>query len=389
MTPAPPPEPLPGARLLFPLDPAVAYLNHGLVGVAPVAVLRAQQRLRDEMEANPARFFARGLRERVRHARQHLAAALGADPDRSALVTNTTTGVAIVLASLRLGAGDEVLTTDHGHPGIATAVRRATSTAGARHVVVPTPLHADDNAIVHGLLDRIRAGRTRLAIVDMIAAPTARLFPVARVASALRRVGVPLLVDGAHAPGALPLNVDEIGADFFAGNLHKWAYAPRGTAILSVAAQWQPEMRALVVSMGDADGFPGSVEFAGTQDHTGQLAAPTGWFVLRTLGPERVRAHNAALAAYGQQVVGAALRLDPADLPDPGGPVPMRVVPLPVPEDTDPYGLRDRISDELGTEVAVNRWQDRLLLRLSAQVYNRPEEYERLAAGLPALLKSR
>ncbi|MEN3305627.1 MAG: isopenicillin-N epimerase [Micromonosporaceae bacterium] len=365
----------------------MAYLNHGMVGVAPIAVLRAQQRLRDEMEGNPARFFARGLRDRIAHARRHLAAGLGADPEGSALVTNASTGISTALAAVALGPGDEVLTTDHGHGAVRLAVERSAAAAGARHVTASIPLEATDAEIVDAILDRTRAGRTRLAIVDMISSPTARLFPVGRLATELRRVGACLLVDGAHAPGSLTLHVDDIGADFFVGNLHKWAYAPRGTALLSVAPRWRQSTRGLVVSSAEPAGFPGSVEFAATQDYTGWLAAPTGLYVLRTLGAERVRAHNAALARYGQRVVGEALGLDPDHLPDPGGPVPMRVVPLPVASGTDPVVLRDRISDELATEVAVHAWQGRLLLRLSAQVYNRPEEYERLAEGLPALVK--
>ncbi len=366
----------------------MAYLNHGMVGAPPLPVLRAQQRLRDEMEANPARFFGHALYDRIAHTRRHLAAALGADPEHTALVANTTTGTNLVLGSLELHQGDEVLTTDHGHAVVRLGVERLTAAAGARHVVAPIPLDADDAAIVAAILDRVRSQRTRVAIVDMISSPTARLFPVARLATALRRVGVPLLVDGAHAPGALDVGIQTIGADFFVGNLHKWAYAPRGTALLSVAPAWRPRIRSLVVSWSEPEGFPGSVEFSGTQDYTGWLAAPAGLFVLRTLGADRVREHNAALAHFGQHLVGAALGLDPAELPDPGGPVPMRVVPLRVDPETDPVALRERISDELAVEVAVTRWHDRLLLRLSAQIYNRAEEYERLAAGLPTLLKA-
>jgi isopenicillin-N epimerase len=358
-----------------------------MVGVVPIPVLRAQQRLRDEMEANPARFFARGLRDRLAHARAHLAGAMGADPDGTALVTNASTGTGIVLAAVAPGRGDEVVTTDHGHGGVRLAVERMASATGARHVLAPVPLTAGDEEIVSAVLDRTRAGRTRLAIVDMIASPTARLFPVARLAAELRRVGIPLLVDGAHAPGSLPLRVDDLGADFFVGNLHKWAYAPRGTALLSVAPRWRASMRGQVVSWAEPAGFPGSVEYGATRDYTGWLAAPTGLYVLRTLGADRVRAHNAALARFGQRVLGEALGLRPDQLPDPGGPVPMTVVPLPAAPGTDPAVLRDRIADELATEVAVHSWQGGLLLRLSAQVYNRPEEYQRLAAGLPALLK--
>jgi isopenicillin-N epimerase len=376
------PEPLPGARLLFSLDPGQAYLNHGTVGVTPIPVQRAHQRLRDEVEANPQRFFTRGLHDRLAHARRHLAAFIGADPGGSALVPNTTFGVATVLRTIGAGTGDEVVTTDHGYGSVNYAV----DATGARRRVVPLPLTAGTDEIVAAVRAAVEPARTKLVIVDLITSSTARLLPVARIAAALRETGVPLLVDGAHAPGSLSLDVDTLGADFFVGNLHKWAFAPRSTALLAVAPRWRTRIRPVVVSWAQPEGYPNSVEEAGTLDYTAWLAAPTGLFTLRSLGTERIRAHNAALVAYGQQVVGRSLGV--TDLPDPGGPLPMRLVPLPV--NGDPAAavrLREQVSDELRCEVAVNSWNGRLLLRLSAQVYNRPEEYDRLAEGLPKLLR--
>jgi isopenicillin-N epimerase len=189
----------------------------------------------------------------------------------------------------------------------------------------------------------------------------------------------------------LPVDVAAIGADFWIGNLHKWAYTPRGTALLTVAPQWRDRMEPLVVSWEQESGYPASVEWHATVDYTTWLAAPAGLFTLRTLGADTVREHNAALAAYGQRVVGAALGLAPADLPDPGGPLAMRLVPLPPGSATTfdaAVALRQRITDRLATEVAIAAWNGRGYLRLSAQVYNRPEEYERLADRLPTLLVS-
>jgi isopenicillin-N epimerase len=383
-----PPEPFPGARLLFTLDPAQAHLNHGSLGAVPLPVQRAQQRLRDEMESNPQRFFTRGLLDRVAHARRHLAAFVGADPDGTALVPNTTAGSAVVLRSLGLGTGDEVVTTDHGYGSVGLAIAET----GATERVVPVELDATDDDIVAGVAEAVRPTRTKLVLVDLVASSTAKLFPVARLAEVLRPTGVPLLLDGAHAPGLVPLDVGALGVDFFVGNLHKWGYAPRGTALLTVAEPWRSRVRPNSVSWSQPDGFPASVEHAGTLDYTPWLAAPTGVFVLRTLGVDRVRAHNDDLVRYGQHTLGAALGLSPAELPDPGGVLAMRIVPLPLPAtaDVEPAAavrLRDRISDELHAEVAVNPWRGRLLLRLSGQVYNRPDEYERLADGLPGLLR--
>lgn len=388
-----PPEPIPGARLLFSLDPAVSHLNHGSFGAVPVGVQRAQQRLRDEMEANPLRFFTQGLVDRIAHTRRHLAGFLGADPDGSALVGNTTTGVAVVLQSVGLHTGDEVLSTDHGYGAVSLAIQRECRRTGAVSRVLPIPPAATDEQIVQTIRAGLRPGRTKLLVVDQLTSSTARLFPTAAIVGVAHEHGVPVLVDAAHAPGMLPTPVASIGADFWVGNLHKWAYAPRGTALLAVAPQWRDRIEPLVVSWEQDSGFPARIEWQATLDYTSWLAAPAGLFTMRSLGVDRVRAHNAALAAYGQRVVGDALGVTPADLPDPGGPgVSLRRIPLPPGLGTTTEvarALQTRIGERLATEVAVMSWNGRGWLRLTGQVYNTADEYERLAVRLPALLAQR
>ncbi|GIF10446.1 aminotransferase class V-fold PLP-dependent enzyme [Actinoplanes teichomyceticus] len=385
-----PPQPIPGARLLFSLDPAVSYLNHGSFGALPISVQRVQQRLRDEMDANPMRFFGDGLRDRVVHTRRHLAALIGADPEGCALTVNTTSAVSLVLQSAGLGRDDEVLLTDHTYGAVTMAVRRECRRTGATARTVALPMGAPAGEIVSRVRAALRPGRTRLLIVDQVTSATATLLPVREIAAAARALGIPVLVDAAHVPGMLPVDVAAIGADFWVGNLHKWAWAPRGTALLAVSRPWRRRIDPLVVSWEHDEGFPVSVELQGTMDYTPWLAAPAGVHAMRTVGLEVIREHNAALAAYGQRVVGEALGLAPADLPDPGGHgVSMRIVPLPAGLATtypEARALRQHIADKLGTEVAVNAWGGRGLLRLSAQIYNRPQEYDHLAAHLPALL---
>ncbi|GIF73151.1 aminotransferase class V-fold PLP-dependent enzyme [Asanoa siamensis] len=385
------PTPIPGARLLFSLDPAVAHLNHGSFGAVPLNVQRVQQRLRDEVESNPLRFFDRGFFDRVTHTRRHLATFLGADPDRTALVGNATTGIAIALQSIGLGPGDEVMTTTHGYGSISYAVERECARTGATAGLVTLPLRASETDVVALIRAALRPGRTKLLIVDQVTSATAYQLPVATIATVAARLGVAVLVDGAHAPGMLPIEVDRIGADFWVGNFHKWAYAPRGTALLSVAERWVDRIQPLVVSWLQPLGFPQNVEFQATLDYTPWLAAPAGLYTLRSLGIDRVREHNAALAAYGQRVIGAALGLSPDELPDPGGPdVPMRLLPLPEGVATtqdEAVALRERISDELRTEVSLNAWNNRGWLRICGQVYNHADEYERFAERLPSLLR--
>ncbi|MEV1328910.1 aminotransferase class V-fold PLP-dependent enzyme [Micromonospora costi] len=388
-----PPEPIPAARLLFSLDPAVSHLNHGSFGAVPIGVQRAQQRLRDEMEANPLRFFTQGLVDRVAHTRRHLATFLGADPEGTALVGNTTTGVAVVLQSLGLRPGDEILSTDHEYGAVTLSIQRECRRTGAESRVVAIPLAATDEEIVDAVRVALRPGRTRLLVVDQLTSATARLFPVAAIVGVAREHGVPVLVDAAHVPGMLSATVASVGADFWMGNLHKWGYAPRGTAALVVAPPWRDRIEPLVVSWEQETGFPARLEWQATLDYTSWLAAPAGLFTLRSLGVDRVRAHNAALAAYAQRVVGDALGVAPAHLPDPGGPeVAMRIIPLPRGLATTIEAARElqqRIAERLATEVAVMSWNGEGWLRLCGQVYNSPDEYERLAVRLPPLLAQR
>jgi len=388
---SPPPAPIPGARLLFSVDQAIAYLNHGSFGAVPVPVQRAQQRLRDEMETNPQRFFTAGLWERIGHARTHLSQFLGADPESTAFVPNVTAAISIVLRSIGLTAGREVVTTSHGYGSVDLAVDHMCERAGASHVKAVAPLSATDDEIVATVTASITPGRTQLVIVDHVTSATARVMPIARLVAAAKARDVPVMVDAAHAPGAHAVNVDAIGADFWVGNLHKWLYAPRPTAILSVAEKWRERIEPPVISWANNDGYPANLEMGGTLDYTPWLTAPTGLYVLRTLGIDRVRTHNGTLAAYGQRVVGAALGLlSPSELPNPGGiNAPMRVLPLPrqfARTEAEAHTLRLRIADELRVVVPVISWRGRGMLRLSAQVYNHADEYDRLATGLPRLL---
>ena len=375
------------ARLLWSLDPSIAYLNNGAFGAVPVPVQRAQQRLRDEVESDPMRFYGRGLGDRVLHTRRHLARFVGADPDGSALVTNVSTGVNAVLRSFPLRPGEEVLVTDHGHVPARRAVERACRLAGATTVTVEIPLTADDSTLVDLVRERVTR-RTRLAVLDQVTSPTARLLPLDRLLGPLRADGVAVLVDGAHAPGMLPVDVDALGADFWVGNFHKWAAAPRGTALLSVHPRWRSAMQSSVVSWAEDAGFPASFEQGGTIDPTGWLAAPVGLHTLSSLGWDTLRRRNADLAAWGQRVVAEQIGADLTGLPV-NRTVSMRIVPLPPGVATTPdtaQGLQVQIAAEAGCEVAVAAWHGRGLLRVSAQAFNRTAEYVRLADALPAIL---
>ncbi|MDH6708055.1 isopenicillin-N epimerase [Kitasatospora sp. MAA19] len=382
---AEPPAPLPAADGLFSVSADAAHLNHGSFGAVPVPVQRVQERLRTEHELDPDDFFA-DLPARVGAARRRIAADLATDPDRLALVSNVTEAAAIALDTIPFAPGDRILVTDHGYGAVTQAVARRAAETGAELVVAAVPLDApDDQAVREAVLAAVDE-RVTVAVLDQITSPTARLVAGPALLADLRERGVTTVVDGAHAPGMLPDPVDP-NADFWFGNLHKWAFAPRATGVLSVGPQWTDRVRPLALSWEHDQGFPGNVEWRGTCDYTPWLAAPAGFDLLRELGAEAVAAHNAGLARYGQRVL--AERAGLAPLPATPG-VWMRSLRLPagwVEAEQDVRPLKDEVRRRLGTRIAIRPWDGGGVLRISAQLYNRPQEYERLADGLAALLK--
>ncbi len=380
-------EDWPEIRAMWPLEPTVAHLNHGSYGAVPTPVLEEQQSWRQRMESNPVRFFNRELPTALAGARDELAAFLGADPSGLVFVHNATTAASTVLASFPLAAGDVVLRTDHTYGAVRIAADRFAARAGARVEVAHVPLAATDDEATEAVLSAV-GERTRLAVIDQVTSPTARRLPLVDLVPALQARGVAVLVDGAHAPGMLAVEVDRLGADFWAGNLHKWCFTPRGTAVLHAAPQWREHLLPLVASWREPAGFPDAFTDVGTDDLTAWLSAPRALRVMERLGFDRLRRHNAELAVAGQLEVAAALDLAPEDLPRDAA-VSMQLVPLPAGLATDTESaaeLQDRIGEQAAVEVAVTTWEGHGFLRLSAQAYNSPDDYRRLAADLPSLL---
>lgn len=366
------------------LQPGHAYLNHGGFGNFPRTVALTQQQWRARMDANATRFFRRELAPGMATASRAVAEFLGAPAgDTVALVTNVTTAMNIAVSSVPLAAGDEFLLTDHGYSTSTWAVERRAREVGASVVTARIPLAADAAEIAAAVLAAVTP-RTKVALIDHVSSSTARRFPVEELVPALQERGVIVIVDAAHAPGMLPIDLAALNPDYWGGNLHKWAYAPRSAGAFWATPKWRSTVRNPIVSWGEDEQFPLNLQEIGTNDPTARLSAPSGIAFLRALSPERVREHNVKLAEYGQAALASALDVDPATLPGDAG-VSMRVVPLPVPFD-DPRDLQAEISDRLGVEVAVPKWNGLTVLRVSANVYNAPAEYDRLAAGIRSVL---
>ena len=377
------------------LDPAITYLNHGTVGATPRRVLAAQQALRDEIERQPARFLLRELadvkevplrvRPRMRVAAEAVAAFLGARAEDLAFVDNATTGCNAVLGSLALGAGDEILVTDHGYGAVSNAARHIASRAGATVRVAELPYPRLEPEAIVAAIPGALTPRTRLVVIDHVTSSSAVILPVAAIAARCHAAGVPVLVDGAHGPGALALDLPALGVDWYTGNLHKWAMAPRSCAILWVAPERRKDLHPPVISWGYEKGFEAEFDLTGTRDPTPWLAAPAGIAFMQELGLEAMRRWNHGLAWSAARSLSARWGTTlPMDEPMVGT---MATFPLAARHGTtvaDAWRLKDALLYEDRIEVQVHAWRERLWMRVCGQVYNDEDDIERLARAVEA-----
>jgi isopenicillin-N epimerase len=378
---------------LWPLDPDATYLNHGTVGVTPRVVLEAQQEWRDRMERHPARFMLRELwsftgstsrsTTLMREAAAQVAAFVGAQPANLVFIDNTSAGVNAVVRALPLAAGDEILITDHAYGGIVTAIQYAAGRAGAKVVTVEMPYPEFSAAECLSRIESALTARTRLVIVDHIAAESALLFPVSEIVRLCRAKGVMVLVDGAHVPGQIPLDVDAIGADIYVANLHKWAMAPRSSAFMVAAPEHHEWLHPTVISWGFGTGFTQEFDWVGTRDPSPWLTAPAGISFLQAQGGQRLMQRNHDLAWWAARhltdVWGTPLAIDELMVAS--------MVSVMTPErigstKPDAVALRDRLLFDHNIEIQAHARAGRVWVRLCAQAYNDESDIEKLAAAI-------
>ena len=363
------------------LDPDFLTVNHGSYGATPLAVLHAQTAWREKMEAQPSRFMSTIVPSALRDAAGSLATFLNADAADVVFVDNATTGCNAVLRSLALRPGDEVLMLDHVYGAVRNTVRFVTEQAGARMTIatLPFPDFSDDAAVA--AVTAALGPRTRIAVIDHITSASALILPVARIAAACHAAGVPVLIDGAHAPGQIDLDVPAIGADWYTGNCHKWLCAPKGCAFLWTAPARQADTHPVVISHGPGGGYLAEFDWTGTRDPSAFLSAPAALEFHASLGGPSMRQRNIDLAAEGASLIARRLNTEIA-----GGAGAMRLVRLPVPGDTDVLALRARLM-AAGTDAPVHAVGGSLWLRISAFAYNEIEDYARLGNLVADLIR--
>jgi isopenicillin-N epimerase len=379
------------------LAPDILHLNHGAFGACPLPVLEHQSELRRRLEADPSDFMVRRLEGELDAARAELGAFLDADPECIAFLANATSGVNAVLRSLELERDCELLVTDHAYGACRNALEYAAERAGARilRVALPFPVESADE-LVAAVLAAVTP-RTRLALLDHVTSPTALVLPLAELIPALRARGVRVLIDGAHAPGSIPLSIRSLDPDYYAGNCHKWICAPKGAGFLYVRAALRDQVRPNVISNGASmpttrrPRFRLEFDWQGTLDPTPWLCVPEAIRCIGGLLPggwSALQARNHALALEARHKLCAALGQTPA-APD-ALLACMASLPLPGPRSSDERDpLETLLFAKHRIEVPV-LGAPRLprLLRVSAHFYNRSEDYQLLADALREHLAS-
>ena len=397
------------------LDPNVTYLNHGSFGACLREVLQVQQRWRDRVDANPTSFLGRELEDLLDWVRSEIGAFVGADADDLALTTNATAGINIVLRSLVLRPGDEVLATDHAYNASLNALRFVAERSGARVILARIPFPCPDpDAAYTAIMSRVTP-RTRLAMIEHVTSPTALVLPLERLVPALMARGVGVLVDGAHGPGQVPLDLRTLDPDWYAATAHKWVCAPKGTGFLYVRRDRQATIRPLAISHGandrrtDRSRFRLEFDWTGTFDPSAFLTIPAaidGMAEVMKGGWESIRAANRELAARARDVLAESTDAVP------GGPASMSAAMASLVLPFAPRS-RERAEEARGAitagllerriEVPLIPWPSPwlidsgdlppdtplgLLVRVSAQLYNRIGQYERLASILAGLVEA-
>jgi len=369
-------------KSLFLLDPQIVFLNHGSFGACPRSVFSIYQGWQLELERQPVEFLGRRIEGLLDDARAVLANYLNAERDDLIFVPNATAGVNIAARSLRLQPGDEILTTTHEYGACDTTWEHVCAKTGAvyKKRSIPLPLVSDAEFV-----EALWAGvtpRTRVIYLSHITSPTALIFPVVEVCRRARESGILTVIDGAHAPGQIRVDLSEIDADFYTGNCHKWMCAPKGAGFLHVRREHQTWVEPLMTSWGytHGDTFVSRQQMQGTRDPAAYLTVPAAIQFLREHHWEHVQAecHQQAIDLRDRLVTLTGL---PA-LCDNDHFRQMFTVAVPP---TDPAVLKRRLYDEFRIELPVIEWDDRLFIRVSIQVYNTPEDGEQLLLALDKL----
>lgn len=370
------------------LDPEVVLLNHGSFGSLPAVIAEAAERHRRQIEARPIERLGRGILGLLEAPKAALSRLVGAPGERLGLVENATAGVAAVLSHFPWRPGDHVVTTSHVYGAVRQALR---ATAGRHGITVTEAAVPTAVSTPAEVIDAVLAAvgpSTRLAVVDHVTSPTALVYPVGELVAALHAHGVAVLVDGAHAPGMVPLDLEALGADWYTGNLHKWVYAPKGCAFLHASLARAPDTHPACVSHHYGSGMELEFSWQGTRDVGAWMAIADAVEWMNGFGPGAVMRHNHELVEWAHEVMiesGIFEAISPADGSMRGSMAACRLAPRWRTRFGSVESLQAALLAEHAIEVPCMELHGDWLLRVSAAPHNRPEQYERLIEAMRRL----
>ncbi len=360
----------------------ISFFNHGSFGACPRPVFQRYQAWQLELERQPVEFLLRRRQDLMAQARAAIADYLNVAASEIVFVANATAGLNIALRSLQLRRGDEILTTDHEYGAVDRLLEFVSTKTGAgiRRHRLRLPYESDE-AFAEALFADVSA-KTKAIVISHITSPTSLIFPVELICRRAREAGILTIIDGAHAPGQLPLDLGAIGADMYSGNFHKWLCAPKGSAFLHVRPERHDLIDPLIISHG---WYPGSDfvernEWSGTRDIAPFLTVPAAIEYQRAHQWHRVRAECHELAAMAQRQLCDHYGLQPLSS---GQFAQMVTIPLP---DCDVGAVQERLLAEHRIEVPLVEFAGQCGIRISVQAYNTAEELARLLAALKSLI---
>jgi isopenicillin-N epimerase len=373
-------------RQHFLLDPAVVFLNHGSFGACPIPVFEAYQQWQRELECQPVDFLGRRADDLLDDARSKLAAYINCDVDEIIFVPNATVGINTIARSLDLQPGDEILATNQEYGAIDRTWTFVCGKTGAHyiHQSIPLPVTTSE-AFVETFWSAVTP-RTRVIAICHITSPTALIYPVAEICRRAREAGILTVIDGAHTPGQIPIDLKALDADFYSGNYHKWLCAPKGSGFLFAKREHHPMIDPLIISSGWVEGasFVEQNQWQGTRDIAAFLSVPAAIEFQAAHDWDTVRQECHQLASEARARLSEWSGLEPISPDSPDWFAQMITLPLPP---CDTAVVKQRLYDEFHVEVPLTQWEDKAGIRISFQGYNTMDDLNQLLNGLKTIIK--
>jgi isopenicillin-N epimerase len=367
------------------MSPDYTYLNHGSFGAAARCVLKKASEIESYIESHTMGFFMEEYPNLLAESKQHIADFVNVPNEDLVFVENATTGVATVLRSLMydLKAGDKILLTNHIYTGVDNTLDYLSKKNGVELVRIDIPFPIKSNEEIISAVKKEISSGIKIAVFDHIASATALIFPIKELCELCRENGVISIIDGAHAPGMLDLDISSLGSDFFVGNCHKWLFTQKGCAILYVSKAMQEKIHPLTISNFYGQGFQMEFGWTATKNVVPWLTFPTALEFYKSLGDSELRQHNHSLVLAGGDLIYKTLNTKPTAPNDMIG----AILTCDLPEkfnkvNPDTFGLWKMFMEKHKIEIMFVNFADKLRFRISAQAYNELEDYEKLCQAL-------